>query len=394
MPTYFANYLLAGSLGLVSIVIPMLLARREISQAYLMLALFLVFTSLANALPLFIQAVPGIELYSLAIVIPSYICQPICLWFYVKALCSPTLWHIKQNRYSHFVLPALALIYALVLISTPSEYLTALMQETAQPLSQTTELLAMFTFAFMVIWIMQSAIYIYLIIKRLLAYRRELKQLFASNDKREMGWLFFIISAISVAWLLAFCALLLSFSGEANNALTNTLLLAYFALLWLMSFWGLRQKPGFSERYLQQEDLDAIASLTSLEEAPAKYHRSGLDEARCEKIAEKVEQAMKTKSLYLKPELSLKHLAAEVAEKPNYVSQALNQKLNSSFFDYVNGYRIEYSKQLISEKKLPIIEVAFAAGFNAKSSFYKAFKMKTGQTPKQFAASAPAIGRK
>lgn len=393
MPTYFANYPLAGSLGLVSIVIPMLLARREISQAYIMLALFLVFTSLANALPIFIQAAPGIELYSLAIVIPSYICQPIFLWFYVKAICSPTEWHIKQNRYLHFVLPALALIYALVLIFMPSEYLVELMQGQEQTLSQTAELLAMSTFAFMVIWIVQSSFYIYLIISRLITYRRELKQLFASNDKREMGWLFFIISAISVAWLLAFCALLLSFSGEANDALSNTLLLAYFALLWLMSFWGLRQKPGFSERYLQQEDLDAIASLTSLEEAPAKYHRSGLDEARCERIAEKIEQVMKAKSLYLNPDLSLKLLATEVAEKPNYVSQVLNQKLNSSFFDYVNSYRIEHSKQLISENKLPIIEVAFASGFNAKSSFYKAFKMKTGQTPKQFAASAPAIGR-
>ena len=392
MPTYFANYLLAGSLGLVSIVIPMLLARREISQAYIMLALFLMFTALANALPIFTLAFPSLELYSLAIVILSYIFQPICLWFYVKALCSPTLWHIKQNRYSHFVLPALALIYALVLISTPSEYLTELMQETAQPLSQTTELLAMFTFAFMVIWIMQSAIYIYLIIKRLLAYRRELKQLFASNDKREMGWLLFIISAISVAWLLAFCALLLSFSGEANNALTNTLLLAYFALLWLLSFWGLRQKPGFSERYLQQEDLDAIATLTTIENTPAKYHRSGLDEARSEKIADKIEQAMIAKSLYLNPDLSLKLLATEVAEKPNYVSQVLNQKLNSSFFDYVNSYRIEHSKQLIKQNKLAILDVALESGFNAKSSFYKAFKMKTGLTPKQFATNEQARG--
>ncbi|WP_166836030.1 helix-turn-helix domain-containing protein [Rheinheimera pleomorphica] len=392
MPTYFANYLLAGSLGLVSIVIPMLLARREISQAYIMLALFLVFTSLANALPIFIQAAPGIELYSLAIVIPSYICQPIFLWFYVKAICSPTDWHIKQNRYLHFVLPALALIYALVLIFMPSEYLVELMQGQEQTLSQTAELLAMSTFAFMVIWIVQSSFYIYLIISRLITYRRELKQLFASNDKREMGWLFFIISAISVAWLLAFCALLLSFSGEANNALTNTLLLTYFALLWLMSFWGLRQKPGFNERYLQQEDLDAIATLTTMEDTSAKYNRSGLDEARSEKIADKIEQAMIAKSLYLNPDLSLKLLATEVAEKPNYVSQVLNQKLNSSFFDYVNSYRIEHSKQLISENKLPIIEVAFASGFNAKSSFYKAFKMKTGLTPKQFATNEAELG--
>ncbi|MGI5308676.1 helix-turn-helix domain-containing protein [Rheinheimera sp. WS51] len=392
MQTDFANYVLAGSLGLVSLVVPMLMARREVSQAYVMLALFLIFTSVANALPMFIQAFPSLELYSLAIVIPSYICLPLWLWLYVKALCSPTLWHIKQNRNLHYVLPVLSLLYALALLCTPSPYLVELMQGQKQPLSQTTELLAMFTFAFMLIWLMQSSIYIYLIIKRLLAYRRELKQLFASNDQREMSWLFFIISAISVAWLLAFCTLLLSFSGEANNALTNSLLLAYYALLWLMSFWGLRQKPGFSERYLQHEDLDAIAALTTAEDTVAKYNRSGLDDARSAKIAEKIEQAMKAKSLYLNPDLSLKLLAAEVAEKPNYVSQVLNQKLNSAFFDYVNSYRIEHSKQLIKQNKLAILDVALESGFNAKSSFYKAFKMKTGLTPKQFATNNAVFG--
>ena len=392
MQTYFANYVFAATLGLVSIVVPMLIARREISQAYIMLALFLMFTSLANALPILTQAVPDIGLYSLAIVIPSYLCQPICLWFYVKAICSPTEWHIKQNRYLHFVLPALALLYALVLILTPSQYLVELMHGAEQPLSQTAELLAMSTFAFMLTWIIQSSIYIYLIIRRLLTYRRELKQLFASNDKREMGWLFFVISGISAVWILAFFTLLLSFSGKADDVLTNTLLVGYFALLWLISFWGLRQKPGFNERYLQKEELDTIATLTTLEETPAKYSRSGLDEQRSEKIAEKIEQVMKAKSLYLNPDLSLKLLAAEIAEKPNYVSQTLNQKLNSSFFDYVNSHRIEYSKQLIRQNKLPILDVAFASGFNAKSSFYKAFKMKTGQTPKQFAAKKATIG--
>lgn len=392
MQTYFANYVLAGSLGLVSIAFPMLIARKEISQAYIMLALFLIFTSVANALPMFIQAVPGIKLYSLAVVIPSYIFQPVCLWFYVKAICSPTLWNIKQNRYLHFVVPALSLLYALVLLFTPSQYVTELMHGQEQALSQPAEFLAIITFCFMLIWIIQSSIYIYLIIKRLLTYRRELRQLFASNDKREMGWLFFVISGISVVWILAFFTLLLSFSGKTHDALTNTLLVGYYALLWLISFWGLRQKPGFNERYLQKDDLDAIAALITVEDTPAKYNRSGLDEARAAKIAEKIEQVMKAKSLYLNPDLSLKLLAAEIAEKPNYVSQALNQKLNSSFFDYVNGHRIEHSKQLISQSQLSIIDVAFASGFNAKSSFYKAFKMKTGQTPKQFAAKESAIG--
>ena len=389
MPTFFEHSLLAGSLGLVSLVIPMLLAKREISQAYVMLALFLFFSSCANALPIVTQAFPSLERYSLAIVVPSYIVQPICLWFYVTAMCSPSKWHIQQSRKLHVVLPVVALLYALAVITTPTEYVTELMHETEQPLSSTAELLAMSTFAFMLVWIVQSLIYMSLTVRRLLTYRKELKHLFSSNNKREMGWVLFIIFGIALVWLLSFSALVVSFSGKSVDALINTLLLSYFALLWLLSFWGLRQKPGFNEQYLPPEDIELLMPLATPEDTPAKYHRSGLDEARCENIAAKIEQVMKDRSLYLNPDLSLKLLANEVGEKPNYVSQALNQKLNSSFFDYVNDYRVRFSQQLITENKLPIIEVAFASGFNAKSSFYKAFKTKTGQTPKQFYAQSP-----
>lgn len=387
MQGYFMNYILAGTLGLVSIVIPMLIARRETSQAYIMLALFLIVTSCANALPLFIHAVPTLELYSLAIVVPCYILQPICLWFYVKGICSPTIWHVKENRNLHFVLPAFSLCYALVLLFMPTHYLAELMQDHAQTLSQPAEWMSMFTFAFMLAWVIQSSIYVYLIVRRLLAYRSELKQLFASNDKREMGWLFIVISGLVVVWVLAFSAFVTSLFEQSRSALTCALLIGYFTLLWLISFWGLRQKPGFNERYLQKEDLETITALHTEEDTPQKYTRSGLDEARSQKIADKIEQVMKAKALYLNPDLSLKLLASEISEKPNYVSQTLNQILNSSFFDYVNSYRIEYSKQLIVQNQLSILEVALASGFNAKSSFYKAFKTNTGQTPKQFAST-------
>lgn len=259
------------------------------------------------------------------------------------------------------------------------------MQGQEPELVRSAEVLALVTFMFMLIWIIQSSGYIYLIIRRLVTYRRELKQLFASNDKLEMGWLFFIISGISIVWLLSFFSLVLSFSGKADNVLTNTLLVSHFFLLWLLSYWGLRQKPGFNERYIQEDDLNEVVTMAHTDHLPKKYYRSGLNEEHSQKIAEKVESIMKAESLFLNPQLSLKMLAFEIAEKPNYVSQALNQILSNSFFDYVNEHRIEYSKKLLLEKKLSILDVALESGFNAKSSFYKAFKAKTGLTPKQFA---------
>lgn len=386
MEVYFVELILAAALGLVSIVIPMLLVRREISQAYTMLALFLLFTAVAHGLPILTHLFPSLAQYSLAIVIPSYICQPVCIWFYVKGICSPTPWYLHQNSRLHFILPLLSLLYAITITVTSPEHLSMIFYEGEQPLSSAAENIALITFIFMVAWTIQSSIYIVFIITRLIQYRRELKQLFASNDQREMGWLFFIILGLPAVWILSFSSLMMSFSGAANNALTNTLLICHFLLLWLLSFWGLRQKPGFSDRYLKKEEVGEIITSVTNASSAKKYMRSGIDESVSTKIAEKVDSAMQGKCLYLNPDLSLKTLALEIGEKPNYVSQALNQVLQKSFFDYVNDYRIEYSKTLLAQNNLSVLDIALDSGFNAKSSFYKAFKKNTGTTPKQFTA--------
>jgi AraC-like DNA-binding protein len=68
----------------------------------------------------------------------------------------------------------------------------------------------------------------------------------------------------------------------------------------------------------------------------------------------------------------------------NMVSQTLNERLGSSFFDYVAHWRIEAAKPLICAGKSSILNIAMDVGFNSKSTFYKMFKKETGMTPKAF----------
>lgn len=152
------------------------------------------------------------------------------------------------------------------------------------------------------------------------------------------------------------------------------------------AFFGLRQKPGFHNRYLKQEDhaLIEVIGATTGSETSKKYARSGLDRHMCKQIAEKIELAMHSNKLYLNPSLSLGVLAKEISTQANYVSQVLNQTLEKNFFDYVNSLRVAHSKTLIVLGELSILDVALASGFNSKSSFYKAFKKETGQTPIQY----------
>ena len=86
-------------------------------------------------------------------------------------------------------------------------------------------------------------------------------------------------------------------------------------------------------------------------------------------------------------ELKLQKLAKGIEVQPSHLSQVINQKLELSFFDFINGYRIEYAKKLLMEDtafEQGILQIAFSSGFNNITSFNKYFKKHTGTTPSKF----------
>ena len=99
---------------------------------------------------------------------------------------------------------------------------------------------------------------------------------------------------------------------------------------------------------------------------------------------------MHADKLYLQPGLSLTTLADHIDVPANYISQTLNETLQQSFFDYVNGHRIEAAQGLLMASDDAILDIAYAVGFNARSSFYTAFKQVAGTTPGQYRKSERA----
>jgi AraC-like DNA-binding protein len=61
--------------------------------------------------------------------------------------------------------------------------------------------------------------------------------------------------------------------------------------------------------------------------------------------------------------------------------------LNKTFYDLVNGYRVEEAKRLLLDPKSKnnkILAIAFDSGFNSKTTFNTVFKKFTGFTPSDF----------
>ncbi|MEO5561789.1 MAG: helix-turn-helix domain-containing protein [Chitinophagaceae bacterium] len=100
-----------------------------------------------------------------------------------------------------------------------------------------------------------------------------------------------------------------------------------------------------------------------------------------------LKKAMEEDKLYLNPALNLEGVAAATGISPKTISAVLNQHLQTSFNEWLNGYRVEEFKQKIRQadlQQLTISAVAFECGFNSQATFQRIFKQNLGMTPSEY----------
>ncbi|PWV46515.1 AraC family transcriptional regulator [Chitinophaga sp. S165] len=98
-------------------------------------------------------------------------------------------------------------------------------------------------------------------------------------------------------------------------------------------------------------------------------------------------KAMEEDRLYLDPELNLTLLSRHTGLPQKTISLVLNQHLEKSFNEFVNGYRVEAFKQNIGQLQqdnMTILAMAFDAGFNSQATFQRAFRANTGMSPREY----------
>lgn len=197
-----------------------------------------------------------------------------------------------------------------------------------------------------------------------------------------MTWLFAFVIALAAIWLFAIAAVVSSNLFDHSIVERGGVTLMALMVAWILSVLGLSQNPGYEGHYLAEAS--AVPTVQAEMSTPEKYSRSALDKDRSAQIAIKIEEAMVASKLYLNSDLTLGDLAQAVGVMPNYVSQTLNETMGETFFDYINRKRIETAQVLLLESDRTAHDIAYDVGFNARSSFYKAFRRVTGVTPSQY----------
>lgn len=141
----------------------------------------------------------------------------------------------------------------------------------------------------------------------------------------------------------------------------------------------------FIEYQKQVEPLIAFSAKNTLSTSTAKY--SLLDKQKFDTYAERTIYHFETNKPYLDPELNITKLSEQLTIPVHYISAVINEKMNKSFFDFVNQYRIEEVKQHLKNKeheKFSLEAIGYNCGFNSRTSFFRVFKKHTGKTPNDY----------
>lgn len=80
-------------------------------------------------------------------------------------------------------------------------------------------------------------------------------------------------------------------------------------------------------------------------------------------------------------DLSLDQVVDYLKLNKTYFCKLFKENTGKTFSQYVNQVRIEYSKKLLEDTNMSILDVALAVGYNNSNYFHKAFKERLGITP-------------
>ncbi|HOD14321.1 MAG TPA: AraC family transcriptional regulator [Spirochaetota bacterium] len=123
------------------------------------------------------------------------------------------------------------------------------------------------------------------------------------------------------------------------------------------------------------------------------YNRIHVGEKKIDTIRKKVitvttEEKLKSIITFIgenfTSDISREGLAAAVGMNPNYFSGQFREYTGKKINDFINELRVHDAIERLRDPEAKIIDVALATGFDSLSTFNRAFRHVTGQTPTEY----------
>ena len=240
-------------------------------------------------------------------------------------------------------------------------------------------------------------------------HRGHVQELYSNLREVSLRWLVVLATLNAIVWTAALVGFVIRITGVADASVSTALVpigstitvfvIGYFQLGQVEIFVGqpaihgapphvaplaIDVAPPANEVPPAIDAPPEVAPDQPRDEPKPSYQRARLADDDAAAMEARIKAAMTEQHLYQRAGLTLAELADEVAATPHEVSQVLSTRLQRNFYNFVNEHRIEHVKAGLMNSDRPVLDLAFEAGFQSKSTFNSAFRKATGTTPREF----------
>ena len=104
-----------------------------------------------------------------------------------------------------------------------------------------------------------------------------------------------------------------------------------------------------------------------------------------DELMQRIRRIMDKEKPYLSSELKVSDLADKLGTSSRNISDCIKNTTDNTFANFINAYRIDYAKQLMSNQAdMKLSEVYLRSGFSNETTFFRIFKTITGITPSEW----------
>lgn len=202
----------------------------------------------------------------------------------------------------------------------------------------------------------------------------------AFDDLRWLKWFFYLGAGVFVLWIMA---IVFNTTAIVQKPYSYyPLRLGSSVLIYWVGYQAFFRYVVLKDRVLLRKEIRKNITLDVSERT---------DQKKGEVAFAEIDSYISENQKFLDPLLSLENLAEELGMGTSTLSRLMNAHAGSNFSDYINKFRTEEAKKLLSDDSFSaytIVAIGLECGFNSKSTFYSAFKRFAGQTPTAYRKGA------
>lgn len=211
------------------------------------------------------------------------------------------------------------------------------------------------------------------------------------KDSQEKKWIITLLTFVSLllfVWLItALAGLLLNY--DISSTMSVLALCATFVIHWIAYIGIYKYKLAKNKEaiynFLNNDSAISHPNLQIVQNSTPLEYKESITADNL--YFQKLELLCKDQHIYTDSTLNREKVAEKLGISAGYVSQIVNTITGDNFAHYINQYRVEAVKEMISDpeyENYTLLTMGLESGFTSKTTFYNAFKKVTGQTPNEY----------